>query len=110
MERLSKEQLDEYLGEEEAKKYYKDLEKYNEGKKVWWSINWRALFCPPCFSMKNGVIEYYLLAYFGMCVMIICFYIDYDGEEPMARYFGWFLFLFICPVQPSKQTLPIKNE
>ena len=96
---LTKEQLNKYLGEEKAKNYYKDLEKYN-GKYGAWSINWKGIFCTPIFAMKYGVVfPIYTHSYIFNLVAIVFYYLSVYTEELGAYILlGGIIFLILIIV------------
>jgi len=79
MPNLNKEQLNNYFGEEEAKKYYKDLEKYNAGKRVWVSFEWEALYSTAMWSIKKRAIDVYLLMFLFFGILAIYYSFEYPA-------------------------------
>jgi len=74
MAKLTKEQLREYLGEEEAKKYYKDLEIYNQRDKIFYSAHnvkdiW---YSPLVWGVKHRIWGYPLLQF--IVLSVFCLY------------------------------------
>lgn len=92
MEKLSKEELDEYLGRKEAQGYYKDLEKLNQYKLMWFTFNWRALTFMPVWFIKNRIWEIYIISYILMLLLV--FYIPIRNELLFqGGSFWWITFL-----------------
>ena len=78
MRNLTKEQLSTYLGEEEAKKYSKDLEKYNAGKKYWFSWNRGAWLCTSVWSVKYKTWDLIMATMMAIYLGIFFYYIKDD--------------------------------
>ena len=88
MSTLSKEQLNTYFGEEEAKKYYKDLEKYNAGKRVWVSFEWEALYATAKWSIRKKVTDVYMLMFIIFSIFAVYFSFEYPAYAlaPWLKY------------------------